>query len=340
MGWTKRVLDEVRGEVAPPDDTLKAARERRDAVKDAASTFEGILRTYNAGSLAHGTANADLDADCGVVLDRTAYPDLGPDGENEGPNDVVQEVRGHAREQLRQVYPDVSFRLTHRAIEVSFHEPLADGSDPTVDLIVALNRREAPGLWIPHLVRRNWDASHPEEHTRLLTAPPQPFRVVRARVVRLGKAWNALFSDPGLSSFNIEALALECIQSRHHVDDGLAELFRYAAAELSHHNTSDPAGVSPPIKILIDRDKLVGRLRRARDLMKQALEHDDDEKLVREALASLFPAYVKPLKGDSKAAIAAALAQQTARFGSTVTTDLERGRPITRSRSFGGRRPR
>jgi hypothetical protein len=74
-------------QLAPEDTVIKEARERRDTSKAAGESFPGALRSYNSGSLAHGTANCPvhqrdkgLDADCGVVLDRRAYPTLGPDG--------------------------------------------------------------------------------------------------------------------------------------------------------------------------------------------------------------------------------------------------------------------
>ena len=90
------------------------------------------------------------------------------------------------------------------------------------------------------------------------------------KVIRLAKGWNTQFSEPGLCSFNIEALALSCITEEHGVPDGLAELFRYAASDLKKRLTPDPTGVSKPIKLLMDRDVLVGRLKRAAKRLKDA----------------------------------------------------------------------
>jgi hypothetical protein len=36
----------------------------------------------------------------------------------------------------------MAFRLSKQAIRVTYKEPLADGTDPTVDLIVALTRKD------------------------------------------------------------------------------------------------------------------------------------------------------------------------------------------------------
>jgi hypothetical protein len=55
--YAEQVLDEVRRSISPGDKVLKAARERRDTVKTAAMKFRGTARSFNCGSLAHGTAN-------------------------------------------------------------------------------------------------------------------------------------------------------------------------------------------------------------------------------------------------------------------------------------------
>lgn len=306
MGHTARILDEVRAQIAPSDETLKAVRERRRDVLDVAEQFHGVLRSYFSGSVAHGTANDDTDADCGVVLHRRSYPELGPDGD--GPSDVLEKMRTHLRDGLSDKYPDISLRITKRAIEVSFNSPLADETDPKVDLIVALTRSVGDGFWIPNTKTDGWDASHPEKHTELLVDKPKDRRVTRARIIRLGKCWNKTFTSPGLISFNIEALSLESAAEETEVPTGLAEFFDYAEAELKKRFTPDPAGVSGSIKLLEDRDLVVGRLARAGTAMREALENDDDEDKVREALSRVFRGIVEPPAGSqSKEALAAAL---------------------------------
>ena len=301
-------LNDVHAELAPSDDTLSAARSRRDEVLAKAKSYRGALRTYNSGSIAHRTANHDTDADCGVVLDRRSHPSLGPDGEGEAPNETVEEVREFLREGLKEDHPDIRFRVTKRAIKVSFNEPLDDETDPSVDLIVALTRKNGQGLWIPNMETQDWDASDPEYHTKVLTDEPADLRRVRAKVIRLAKGWNTQFAEPGLCSFNIEALALSCITEEHGVPDGLAEFFRFAASDLKKRFTPDPAGVSKPIKLLMDRDVVVGRLNRAAKRMKDALDNDDDKVKVQEAMAGLYWKYVSPPDGSaSKEGIASAI---------------------------------
>lgn len=308
MQNTASYLNDVHAELAPSDETLSAVRSRRDEVLAKAISYPGVLRTYKSGSIAHRTANHDTDADCGVVLDRRSYPNLGPDGEGEEPNQIVEEVRGFLRERMKEDHPDIRFRVTKRAIKVSFNEPLDDETDPSVDLIVSLTRKNGQGLWIPNVKAEDWDASHPEYHTKVLTDDPAGLRRVRAKVIRLAKGWNTQFTEPGLCSFNIEALALSCITEEHSAPDGLAEFFRYAASDLKKRLTPDPAGVSKPIKLLMDRDVVVGRLKRAAKHMRDALDNDDDKTKVQEAIAGLYGNYVSPPDGSaSKEAIASAL---------------------------------
>jgi len=47
------------------------------------------------------------------------------------PSGVLEKMRTHLRDNLSDKYPDISFRITKRAIEVSFNSPLADETDPT-----------------------------------------------------------------------------------------------------------------------------------------------------------------------------------------------------------------
>ena len=193
------MLQEVDARLRLSPNLLSAARARQKRVQAVAASFTGWLRNYEAGSLAHGTPIFTpiftADADCGMVLDRRSYPRLGPDGEGEGPSAILEEVRTHVLEALRPDYPSIRFRITKRAIKITFHDPLADGSDPTVDLIVALTRKDAEGLWIPNTEQERWDPSHPERHTELLADPSDPLREARALAIRLAKGENVSYRD-------------------------------------------------------------------------------------------------------------------------------------------------
>ena len=342
MGNTEIVLKEVLKDTAPDSETMRLVRERRNEVLRAAERYKGALRTYTSGSVAHKTANGDTDADGGVVLDRRIYPKLGPDGDDEGPDDIVQDMRSHLRTELKDDHPDIAFYVSKRSIRTTYNEALPDGTDPTVDLIVALTRKEG-ALWIPNRVMGRWDASDPECHTRLMTAPPAELRRTRAKIVRLAKAWNKQASRPGLCSFNISALALACVTGDMGIADGLREFFHYAAKDLKKRLTPDPAGVSPSIKLLEDRGVLVSRLKQAASKMDDALEHDDDEDRVREILAELYGKYVDPPAGSSsKAAFADALrnGNGSVRVSGGLVLGKELGAPIKTTRSHGGAYPR
>src|SRR5215210_1514354 len=148
---TTEVLEEARARIAVDDEVLEAARERRDLIREIIEEEFSTLRTFGSGSLAHGTQNSPLaDADLGFVLDRRAYPELGPEGD--GPEEIVEEVRKRLRERLKEDYPDARFYVGgRRAIKVMFNDPVgSDADDFTADVIVALTREEG-GLWIPDL---------------------------------------------------------------------------------------------------------------------------------------------------------------------------------------------
>ena len=172
-----------------------------------------------------------------------------------------------------------------RGLLVRFNEPLSSGEDPTVDLVVALNRVEAPGLWIPNLDRNRWDPSHPERHVELFTSGWPQLRQTRQHVVRVAKAHAKQFSEPAVCSFNIAALAWECIELAEPLDRALQQFFDYAATSLAQHLTADPAGVSAPIKV-DERNRAVQRFRTVADALDLAIEAGDDDAKVYEILAA------------------------------------------------------
>ena len=338
MNNIDEILADVQKKIAPTEATLEAARSRRDEVLSIAGRYVGALRTYTAGSIAHRTANDDTDADCGVVLDRRSYREVGPDGDGGAPNGIVDGVRSFIRDELKERHPSVAFRLTKRAIKVTYNEPLPDGSDPSVDLIVALTRA-AGALWIPNLERKRWDASDPEYHTRLLTADPAGLRRMRAKVIRLAKAWNKQYSQPGLCSFNIEALALEAIKEEVGIADGLATFFNYAASDLAKRRTPDPAGVSASIKTPIEREAAAGRLSKTAETLETALK-SDNENDARDALANVYWVYVNSSPGSSsKAAFAKAIREGNSAVrvipGSISIAGLG-GAALKTTRAYGG----
>jgi len=305
------VLDEVRVEISADDDDLREARRRRDLVLAAAESFDGVLRIFTSGSLAHKTVNNPVnDADGGVVLNRVSYPDLGPDSDEEGgPDDLMKRLRDHVMAIVRKDYPKARSRLTKRAILIEFNKPNSDGVDPSVDIVAALTRKNAVGLWIPNRDSGGWDASHPEEHTRLLVAKPKGLRVLRARAIRLAKAAIKKDSTPALISFNVEALALEVVDDEdERLVEALQRLFDVAADKIKAGYTEDPAGVSGKIKLPegMTRSRSSRRLRFFAEKVQDAI-HADSREDAEAALAEFYPDELPGAKKSAKKTVAEAL---------------------------------
>ena len=299
MQATAKLIEQIRKQIAADDAVLAEARQRRDATLAAALAFPGALRTFRSGSLATGFVNRPVDdADCGLVLDRRHYHLLGPDGGGELPGAVVDRIQDHVRPRLRESYPKVSIWKMKRGLLIRFYAPLDAEQDPTVDLVVALNRQKDDALWIPNLETNRWDPSHPERHVELFSSGPPALRRTRAQVARLAKAQVKQFAEPTLSSFNVAALAWESIQEPEPLVLALLRFFNHAAATLPGQLTEDPAGVSGPIALPdgLDPEIISHRLRRATDGLRQAIEAGDDEGRARSALAGVYPDYLEKQK--------------------------------------------
>lgn len=217
-------------------------------------------------------------------------------------------VRDHVMEKVREKYPKARSRLIKRAIEIKFNSPTADGVDPSVDLIVALYRKETKGLWIPNRDKGSWDPSDPICHTELLTAEPKSLRRFRARIIRLAKSANKSNGKPVLISFNIEALALEIITEVSSLAEGLELFFREAAISIRAGLTNDPANVSGKIKLPEDitRTTAAKRLDFFADQVAKA-RAADTRAAAEDALAELYPEQLPQAARSSKAQLAASL---------------------------------
>lgn len=194
---------------------------------------------------------------------------------------------------MREVYPKARCGTSKRGPKMSFGEPV-DDQDPTVDLVVALTRKKGSGLWIPNLDKNTWEASDPERHVVLFTSGGQSLRRTRRRVVRLIRAWNKQYTQPGFSSHNLTCWAWEFVGSGMGLAIALNTVLTQAAARVeAGHATPDPAGVSPNVKLLVLRSVAARRLRTAADALTEALEHDDDRDAVLAALSRAFYNYVE-----------------------------------------------
>jgi hypothetical protein len=307
--YTEQMLGDVHEQIAADRAILTVARRRRNAITVAASRFDGALRVFSSGSVAHATVIFEVeDADAGVVLDRRKHTELGPDGEGIGPRVIVEEMARFIHGELKDDFPGLTYEVGKRAIKFTFND-LVKGQDPYVDLIVGLTRADGEGIWIPRLTDNSWDASDPEEHTRLLTSDSiaKDLRVHRAQVIRLIKACLKRDDHPVLSSFHVEARALADVDKVRTRGESLERVFRKSAAALELGDTPDPAGVSDPIKLEVPRDRAARRLRGLGESMAEALEHSGDKQRAQSALNRVFPDFIDPPDTGGKGAIAQGL---------------------------------
>lgn len=316
MGYTDKFLTDIGSSIAADDDVLAEARARLTLVRDIAFGFPGALRTYRSGSLAqHTVIHPVSDGDGGLVLNRVNYPRLGPEGGGETPNDITAELCSKLGPAVRSLYPSARCGTSKRGPKITFGVPI-NGQDPSIDLVVALTRKEDNGLWIPNLHMKRWEASDPEKHVEVFNGGSVSLRRTRRRVIRLLKAWNRQWTVPGLSSFHLSALAREHVTTGMSIATALHTVLDAAATFLATgRNTPDPANVSKPLKLLQPRTVVVKRLRAAADAMADALAHDTDEDVVQSALHRVFRDYVDVPASDMLANAASAL-----RPGKPVTT--------------------
>ncbi|QNE35885.1 hypothetical protein [Leifsonia shinshuensis] len=336
MSITSDVLDEVRAQIDANPEALAEARERLKLVRKAAEALPGSLRSYRSGSLAaHTMLDPVNDGDGGIVLDRRSFPKLGPDGQGEPPKDVAAELQALIGPVVRETYPQARIRMSKRGPLVEFHAPLANGQDPTVDLVIALTRREGDGLWIPNLNTNAWEPSDPECHARLLNTAYTSHLSIRRKVIRLAKAWNNQFPKPAISSFTLSVWALEFVKEGMGVAGGLFALFDGAATKVENGEpTQDPAGVSAPLKYNLSDSRVASMMRTAADSLQDAFDAGNDEQAVRAALAGMFWTYLET--PGRELAAAAALIDRAPTVAAASVGVVGLGATINPGRSYAG----
>ncbi|MBO0596823.1 hypothetical protein I2485_06115 [Nesterenkonia sp. E16_7] len=313
METVSEFLDDVRDQIEADDAALKEARERLAFVRSKAESFYGALRSYQSGSLAAHTMNEPVtDGDGGLVLNRNYYPGLGPEGnKTEAPEEIVDELLDHLRPLVREKYPEAKMHTSKRGPKIYFHAPLDDGTDPTVDLVLALTRKEGEGIWIPNLEADTWEPSDPVQHIALFNGEAPSFRSTRRKIMRLAKAWNKQYLSPGASSFEMCVWGYEFVEPGMGISKGLHALFENAAARLEAGKpTPDPAGVSENLKLLIEPTKMAVRLRKAAKHLQDALDATDDAG-VRAGVSEVFWKYVSSPETSELSTMATSLKART-----------------------------
>ncbi|UJA21149.1 hypothetical protein HJD18_13615 [Thermoleophilia bacterium SCSIO 60948] len=261
----ENVIEEILDEIRVPKPVLDEARSRRELVLEIAHSHRAGREKFRSGSVAHGTENRPLeDADCGEMINRRyeTFRAYGPDGKGEGPARFVETFREMIGAGVRDSYPEATATTggQKRSIKVEFNAPVAfddEGPvDPYVDFIVGLAMTEdSTGIWIPNLLSNSWDPGDPKRHTDLMTKTgPSGLSPFRAKVLRLAK--RAVKRDGAnggvavMCSWNLSALALECIDEVSTLGRGLERFFRYASSAIAMNLTQDPSdAITQPIKL-------------------------------------------------------------------------------------------
>jgi predicted nucleotidyltransferase len=271
----EELLDEGRKALEVGLDELAEARRWRSLVEEALRAEFPGSRVYYTGSVAHGDANTPLkDVDLGIVI--AGAHEYGPDGL--GPEALMERARDSIKEHLKDEFRKliVAVKGRHRSVLVRFGKPIIDsGENLTADVIVAIDHPSGRGIYIPDLDSTDkWEHVDPEAHTRMILQAIEDTDKVFARAVRLLKHWRDRHGSP-MCSWNIKALALECLDESMSLVDALDAFFSHAASEIADHLTEDPAGVAEePIRLNMAQDEAAGRLAAARDKVKEAREHE------------------------------------------------------------------
>jgi hypothetical protein len=356
-GAADKALEEILRHIAVPTDVLDEAKRRRNLVCELAMRHPAARDTWYSGSIAHGTHNSPLgDADCGVMVDRRSHEfrAYGPDadGVGLGPELFIQSFAEVILPEVRAAgYPSADVDLSgNRAIKFNFNERVDFGEfgavDPYVDLIVGLDRRNGPGIWIPNRRTNGWDAAHPQKHTELMTTrDPQELVVHRAHLIRLGK--RAIKRDgreprvPAMCSWNFSALALEHVEERVPLAKGLAALFADASSSIAAGLTADPAEVADPIALPDGMTNAESAQRLAQ--MAAVVEAGAQATNLGEArriLSALFGTEIDEIRARHQSVVRNSPLNPALRSGNVAAIATALGTPELRktTRSHGGRR--
>jgi hypothetical protein len=152
-------------------------------------------------------------------------------------------------------------------------------------------------------------------------------------VIRLAKAGVSQDATPVVSSFNLEALALDHVEEDYTIAENLRDLLLDGADSLADGLTPDPAGVSDPITPDgVSRATAVARLRELGEAVSRAVDAETLED-AEATLSEAFPDYVE--SGSAVRSLGDALRRVTHSQPSPVKASFPRisaARPIINGR--------
>ena len=351
MKLSDQILKRILEVTSPDKEVVREARRRLNTVFDASETIPGVLGTIRSGSLAHYTVSGAVnDADGALVLDRRHYKEYGPDSEEKkGPEELVTTVADSIRQEVKDVYPDVYISTGHkRAIYFRFRQSILE-QDPTVDLIIALRRKDRAGIWIPNLDTNTWDASDPGRHTQMMSERRQATDHKSSKWIRLCKLFSGQWSAKLLHSFNWSALMLESSFAPSALTEDWAMLLEHTEQSIARGNTPDPAGVSEPIKLPEGRSKqeVVAELKDASEKLRLLADIEGEEATDIDKIKELFRGLfrygevrsaldkaVEEVEEDLRKTLDAQISRATSLGASPIVLPALNSRPITNTRAY------
>ncbi len=291
-------FDKMQPHVDVPEDTMRRARERRDAFT-ALQKAPDVKELVASGSLARGTHKDPLhDVDLICVYSPEDHPAWGEAGDTaeaalDHTSALVHDlVNAAAVEEVRLI------RKQNHAIKCFLDDP-NDEDAFTVDVTPAIRHVES-GFLIPEVNAAQWIRSDPEFLMARVAERHSEWRQF-AKLVRVLKRWN---TDTGgeMKSLVVEVLALHHLPAMQR-PEALARFFTAAAVAVLEP-VVDPAGLCGEIQPDLDRHQARAQLEAAADLSWRAVDvaARGDEDWAMCLWRDIFgPVYPQPSGGCAKA---------------------------------------
>jgi hypothetical protein len=253
-------------------DSVKLARERRDAFRAAFELESDVSEVFTSGSLARKTQKAPIhDLDLILVFDALSHPDWGLPGSSASEaldhvrsrvNDLLGATNG-TRERLVRLA-----RWRNHAVKCFVDDP-EDTDAFTVDAMPALRRNGR--LLIPEALSSDWVECDPEALIDTVASKQAEWpRFVST--VRMLKRW-AADQDIKIKSLAMEVLALDHLPLGRQQPSAVKEFFVSSAYFIAGGSeVVDPSGLCGPIQADLDYAEFGALLSAASDSASKAIQ--------------------------------------------------------------------